>query len=228
MRATRRSRGAFEGGKAQEGQPVGEAPPEAAPSPVDAAKDVGGKIGEGLAKVHQTAADLFDKLNTALSTDEGRATVSKAFNDAVGTVKDRFDTDAFQAGLDSLLTSYRSALDKAKTPESQADVIKAYGKVLDDYVSGSAHAAGASFQDNFNRLQDTTALDDRAESILDKMSQRFESGEADAPLASDRAPAQNPVQFESRLQNQLATAIPTDAPIWHFPDAMKPLLASAE
>jgi hypothetical protein len=143
-------------------------------------------------------------------------------------MKERFDTAPFQAGIEAALKSYHSALERATTPEAQADVMKAYGKVLDEHVTENAPDATSTFNDTLNRLHDDAELDDRAESVLDQMSQRFERGEADALAPTDRSPTTNPVAFESKLQNQLATAIPTDAPVWAFPEAMKPLMASAE
>lgn len=218
---------------AGEGEPV--QPTEAAGEPApaartttEAAQEFGTKIGEGGAKLHQAALDMFERITRHLSDQDARQAVVGAFGDAVDSLKDRFDTAPLQAGLDAAMKSYSDAMKRAKTPEAQADVQKAYGKVFEEHVTDAAPDVGASFAENLNRVQDDAAIDDRADSALERMSQRFESGEADALAPNQRSPKQNPVELDTPLQRQLGAAIPVDAPIWSFPEALKPLMSSAE
>jgi len=213
---------------APEGAPVGAGP---AATPTERAQAFGTDLGEGAYKVHKAAVDIFSKLNQHLSTDEGRAAASGAFADAVDSLKTRFDTAPFQAGVEATLKSYRDALARAKTPEGQADVQKAYGKVLEDHITDAAPDARASFDDHLNRLADNDALDDRASSAVDQMSQRFESGalDADGNVTRPELPVQQRVSgLETPLQNLIAGTLPDDSPLRLNRNAMQQAASAAE
>ena len=125
-----------------------------------------------------------------------------------------------------MMQSYKQALVDTKSPTAQHDVQQAYGKVLEDMPPSPA--AKSSFDGHLSDLNDTETLDGSTDSVFNRMSQRFETGQADAPAPNDRSPSSNPVHFESRLQNQLATIVPADSPLWAFPETLHPIMKSAE
>lgn len=206
-------------GAPEEGTPVDGSAVTDAQTPVGRAVDLGTRVGEGAASIHKAATDLFDRINQHLTTDEGRAAVKDTFANVA---------EPLQAGLKATIDAYSAALAKAKTPEGQQDVQKAYGKVLGEHVDAETPDATASFQDHVNRLDDEDQLDSRTDATLSRISDRFESGQADALAPSDRAPTTNPIKLGSKLQDQLATIVPTDSPLWSFPEAMKSIMGSAE
>jgi len=106
-------------------------------------------------------------------------------------------------------------------------------------VAAKAKAGIDSIIDRFKKTDAQVQNDESIETESDEVSRRtlanmvrdYESGEMPPELQGamgNRAPNQNPIQFETKTQDVLATIIPRDHALWQYPDTAQAMMRSAE
>lgn len=102
-------------------------------------------------------------------------------------------------------------------------------------VKGAVDSVLDRFKKNDEQIQSEESIDSdsdtNARQTLINMVRDYESGDAAPELPGamgDRAPNQNPLQFETKLQDTLATVIPRDHALWQYPETAQAMMRSAE